>query len=156
MPRFTPNMSKETAGVPVLAKDDYEFIIREGKPFARQNAKSEDVWGVMFIIECATDGQYKGKNIPISLYMHTENSGSLNKQFLMAALGFDNNPTGEDAFNAQYNDDDGYAVDTDNGILGEYWKSAIGKRVNASVSVVPQRDDPSQQQNRFKWRPFGN
>jgi|SRR5690606_17291760 len=154
MARFTPNMSKETAGVPNLSKDDYEFIIRDGKPFERQNAKDETVWGITYILEVASDGQFKGKTIPISLYMHSEKSGSLNKQFLMAAHGYDNNPTAEEAFNNEFANDDGYSIDTDNETMGEYWSSIVGKRIEASASVVPQRDDPNVMQNRFKWRPF--
>ena len=164
MPRFTPAVANEVAGIPLLPRGEYAFSIGELKPFTRpkQNpdGTSTNMWGLQTSIKItdadSDEGKvFVGKTLPFSLYMHGK-SGSMNKQFAMAAVGYTLKQEAE--FNEAFPDDEdgeNWHVDTDENSIGTAWKELIGKSVRANVTQRPNKQDPNGAlQNQFGWMPF--
>jgi hypothetical protein len=163
MPRFSPNMANESLSI-LLPRGEFEFSIGEGKPFSRNKEKdgvTTVMWGVIYSLKVTgstnsdeDSKKFIGKNIPLSLYMHGENTGNLNKQFAMAGHGFTPTTASETEFNAKFPSDDDWYVDTEANAIGEGWKSLAGKRVRAIVDQKVNKNDATQMNNQFKWLPF--
>lgn len=162
MPRrmnFDPN--KVTAGRLVLDENDsVEFTITDAKLFSRTREEADgsttDVYGINYILEVNT-GNQAGKTLVHSLYMHTDKVESMNKQFIMAALGFTTKQ--EIDFNETYPAGDGWNIewpesDEEDELIGDVWKAPVGKKIVAAVTTAPQRNNPNEMQNNFRWRPF--
>ena len=157
MGRFTPNLSAVTAGIPLLDKGQYAFSIGEMKPFSRvSNRDGIDVtvWGVRTSIKVTEGDSNIGDTIPVSLYLHTEESEKMSKQFLLAAYGKNaSNRSDEADFNSQFTNEDDWVVDDETGELGDVWKGCQGKLIRANVTQTINKRDQSQQ-NQFRWLPF--
>lgn len=154
MPRYNPNLTTAQAGILILPKGDYEFGISDPKLFSRKSAGEggveRHVFGVQYNLVVKTTGEYEGKTIPLQLYMHTENSFGMNKQFVMAALGSSINQ--EDEFNEKYADAD-WSIDTDENEMGDIWKNVGGNMISATADIVPDKRDVERKQQRWSWRP---
>lgn len=151
MPRFTPDPSKVSATLEVLEKGDYELTIGEPKTFFRQNQKGEDSYGVRYQLTVA-EGPKKGTKIFYSCYQQSEGAQSMTKQFFMAVLGYDRKSSDEKRFDADFAGQD-WVFNTDDGALGDMWRSIIGKRVMCSMDVgISNSGEPQQKFN--KWRPL--
>jgi len=154
MPRFTPNLSNVSAGIPLLDRGEYEFLVGESKPFIRVTEKdgvAKTLWGVVTSLKVTSEGAFKDKTIPWQMFMHTDASQPMIKQFLMAVYGFNKN--NEADFNVKFNEDD-YIVDTEDNILGDVWTGIAGKYVRANVVQKANKLDATQMQNQFSWFPF--
>lgn len=154
--RFSPNLSGVDAGIPLLDHGDFEFIIGEVKPFIRQSERdgvTVDIYGVSTSLKIAEGSpSHEGKAIPWQMYLHSEASQPMVKQFLMAAYGFGRND--EAAFNEQFPDgEDNWLVDPEEGGLGEAYKGIVGKRILASVTQRASKRDATVMQNNFSWTP---
>lgn len=166
MPRYTAPVAGELAGIPVLTNGEYEFTVGEMKPFEKEKPATDTKPAVtqfgirtsLVVTHTPEDDEdakkYLNKSIPHTLYMHG-NSGSMNKQFAMAVLGYKANQ--EEEFNEKYPDDvDGnnWHVDTDEQSIGDAWKELAGKRVRAKVTSKVNPMNTDQLQNQFSFYPF--
>jgi hypothetical protein len=155
MPRFTPNLTGVAAGVPVLAKGSYEFAIGEMKP-AVNNRQIDGVsvqqQVVRTSIKVISGESNLDKTLPHTLDMNNDFGAQFAKQFLMAALGYARNEEGR--FNADFADDEKWAIDAETGELGEIYKEAQGKNIRAEVTTYIDKKDVSIERNNFKWLPF--
>lgn len=153
--RFTPNLSGVDAGIPLLEHGDFEFVIGEPKAFIRQSERNGimvDVYGVSTSLKVVEGPSHIGKTIPWQMYLHTEGSQPMVKQFLMASYGYGRN--GESEFNEQFDgDEENWFIDTETGEVGEAYKGIAGKRIMASVTQRPSKRDPNVMQNSFTWLP---
>lgn len=154
--RYNPNLTTASAGILMLQKGDYELKISQPKTFKRQkveNGETKDIYGVQYslTVENGDDQNVIGKNIPLSLYMHSEAAFGINKRFVMAALGFALDD--EESFNEKYADAD-WGIDPDSGELGDIWTQVAGNRVACTADIVPDKRDRSRQQQQFSWRPI--
>lgn len=155
MARYTPDLTKATAGIKLLPKGDYEFKIGEPKLFSRQRNENDgsqtEVFGVSYGLTVVAGDQEVGTSIPMQLYMHTEKTAGMNKRFVMAALGYSLDD--EPKFNEDFVDAD-WSVDTEENEIGEIWKRLAGQRVAATADIVPNKQNPNQQNQQFNWRPI--
>jgi hypothetical protein len=155
--RFEFDPSTVTSSIPVLPKNDYEFIIGEPKSFIRKNAKGEDSYGVRYPLTVA-EGEKKGQRIFFSTYYQSEGGQSAAKRFLMAVYGYKSNDEEEQRFNADMKGQD-WAFDPDSGGVGEAFRNVTGKRVRGSLDVQPAKDrdgnETGEQNQNFKaWFPM--
>lgn len=163
--RYAPNLTKATAGIPLLDKDDVEFNIGDVKTFFRtktdpQSQENSDVFGVQYAITlvktAGANEKYIGKTFPLQLYMHSENAFGIVKRFVMAALGFSLDD--EEKFNEKYADADwSYGEPDKEGNTvpdGSIWNQLKGSRVAATTDIVPNRQRPDQKNQRYDWRPI--
>lgn len=158
MPRYEPNLTNTQAGIILLPKGDFDFKVNEVKTFSRisvdqQTQLQRDVFGIQYNLEVVSgsEASFIGKTVPVQLYMHTEASLGINKRFIMAALGFA--IYDESSFNEKYADAD-WSFDTEEGEVGDIWRSVVGTRVNAATDIVPNKRNPNQQNQQFNWRPI--
>ena len=151
MPRFNIDPSKVSATIEVFEKGDYEFaIIGEPKTFMRKNRKGDDSFGVRYQLEIKSDGPANGKKLLVSCYQQSEGAQSMTKQFFMAVLGYQRKASEEQRFNNDFAGAD-WSFDTDSGMVGDMWRTIIGKRVACSLDVGI--SDSGEQQQVFKqWR----
>lgn len=159
MPRYTPDLTKVQAGIPLLPKGDFEFAVKEAKTFSRQSTdqttqETKDVYGLQYNLQVmsGSDDSFVGKIIPLQIYAHAGDAAlSIGKRFVMAALGFALND--ETNFNAKYADGD-WGFDTEEQTLGDMWASVVGTRVAASTDQKPDKRDTSRMNQVFNWRPI--
>lgn len=155
MPKFTPNLSEIAAGIPILDKGEYEFSIGEVKGTI-QNVMTDGVPVATEVVRTSlkieSGESFVGKNIPHSFMPSNEYGAQFTKQFIMAANGFDLKQEAE--FNEQFADGDLWSLDSENGVLGDAWKSIQGKKIRANVTQYADKKDPSVIRNNFKWLPF--
>lgn len=156
-PRFEFDPSTVTSAIPVLPKNDYEFIIGEPKSFIRKNAKGEDSYGVRYPLTVA-EGDRKGTRIFFSTYYQSEGGQAAAKRFLMAVFGYKSNQEDEDRFNRDMKGKD-WAFDPDSGTVGEQFREVTGKRVRGSLDIQPAKDSQGnetgeQNQNYKAWFPL--
>jgi len=157
MPRYEFDPSTVTSAIPVLPKNDYEFIVGEPKSFIRKNAKGEDSFGVRYPLTVA-EGEQKGKRIFLSTYYQSEGGQAAAKRFLMAVYGYKGNDEEEQRFNRDMRGQD-WSFDPESGMVGEAFRQVTGKRVRGSLDVQPAKDahgEPTGELNQnFKsWSPL--
>jgi hypothetical protein len=156
MPRINASLANTTIGFVILPKEDYEFSLSGPKLINRENDRGP-VYGVMYMAKVTKGPQdYLGKQVPISLFLHSPEAAGMVKRFCMAALGFQLTEAGEQEYNAQYGSTDD-SIDTDEGVdspIGELWHKIGGSTVAASVDVKQQKNDATRTQNQFNWRPI--
>jgi hypothetical protein len=158
MGRFSPNLSEVTAGIPLLDKGEYEFSIGEMKPFTRTKDKEGidvEIYGVRTSIKVLEGSASNiGATIPMSFYLHSDESARIAKQFPAAANGFNVNVAGQEAqFNEMFPDEDDWSGDPETGELGDAWKSCQGKRIRANVTQTLNKLTQDLQ-NQYRWLPF--
>jgi hypothetical protein len=152
---FVP--SEVEVGFPILPKGSYEIEVGEPKSFYRQgkaDAKNPgttkaDNHGVMYVSKVA-EGSEKGKKYVVNCYMHTPESQSFSKQFMMAVLGFKKDQ--EEQFNAhtanwnwRYNPQDKTCSDG--------WHNLKNKRCIIDVDVVIDPVTQEKSQKFIGYRP---
>lgn len=155
--KMTFDMTKETAGRLLVEDGDKEFTILDAKPFWRDKTDPNTgevthIYGVRYSLRIDSEGEQKDKTFDQDCFLHSKKTGGMNKQFLLAALGY--TPKREHDFNETYADPTLYDVDFDNNTLGEVWKAPVGRKIMAVVKTGPQKNDPNIQQNSFRWMPF--
>lgn len=149
MGRYNPNPTAATVSIPVFPKGDYEFTLKEPKPFERTNQEGKTSHGVRYALDCTAvvegDKNMKGKRTIFSCYQHNEGAVSFAKQFQMAVYGFDRSEHGETGFNDLALTKD-WSYDPEAGAVGDGWKGMTGKRVVISmdVGVNPVSGEPNQ------------
>jgi len=161
MPRYEFDPSKDQAGMVVLPKGTYEFIVGEPKSFIRKNSKNEDSYGVRYPLTVA-DGEKKGTRISYSTYYQSEGGRGMAKQFLMAVLGYKARGEGsqgeEDRFNNDFRGQD-WSFDPEEGAVGDAFRAVVGQRVIGILDVQPAKDrdgnETGQENQQFvSWLPI--
>lgn len=150
MARYEANPSKDTAGIPVLPKDMYEFIIGEAKAFEGKNKEGKDNYGVRYSLK-VDGGAMDGKRIPQTIYQHSEGARNMGKGFLMAALGYKKNTEEEERFNTEQENKD-WSFDGATGEVGDGWSQLTGQRVIGNFDVK-KGDNDVEQQDIKGWLP---
>lgn len=153
MPRYEYDPSKTAASIEVFPKDDYEFIVGQGKAFAKEENGQIKNFGVRFAITIA-DGQFKDKRTVFTCYLHNDGSQSMTKRFQMACLGYGKGQSEEKRFDAEQVGKD-WGIDTDTGAVGEAWQELTGSRVIGSLDVGKNTNTDEPQQQFKSWRPIG-
>lgn len=151
MPRYEYDPSKTSAVQEIFPKDDYEIVVGEPKSFIRKNRKNEDSYGVRFMLTI-DEGQYKGKKLMYTCYLHTEGSQSMTKRFQMAVFGFKNKAEDEKAFDAATAGLD-WAFDPETGTCGEAWHKMAGAHVIAGLDIDKNKETDEPTQGFKSWRP---
>lgn len=154
MPSYNFDPRKHNAAPLLLPNDDYEFSIKSHKftKSAQPNAEGIVPFGVMYVLEItqAGDPTLVGKSVSQTCWLHSEKSGSLVKQFMMAALGYPpNDPSSEGRFNEDFGDED-WSADSDAGTMGSGWARLVGARIGASTTVTINKNN-GREQNNFRW-----
>lgn len=105
--------------------------------------------GIIVKMQMVT-GPASGKRIDGILWLHTEDTVRITKQAQMAILGYETKQEAE--FNA-WSEEQDWLVDGDNKLLGEGWKSFIGRVVKLKLDVKPNKQNGELQQVIF-YRPL--
>jgi hypothetical protein len=144
---FAFNPAKAAATQRIYEKGTYEFVVGEPKAFYRDNTATggKESFGVFYPLTIA-EGEYKGERILHNLYLHTEATAGMNKQFIMAVLGY--NPrdnAAEQSYNEEHANDD-FAVNFESLELGQGWHQLTGNRVifDLDITINKQTGDPQQ------------
>jgi hypothetical protein len=149
--KFSFDPTAVQAGMVVLPKDDYEFVLGEPKVFYRVKEDGNESYGITVPLLVVSEGEFKGKRIFPQFYLHTEAAWPMLKGFQLAALGFNVNQ--ESQFNAQYKAENGeWDIDFENKTLGDFWRKLTGQRISATAEVKPNTVTGTDQ-NQFRWRP---
>lgn len=149
MPRFTPDFSSVDASIPTYPKGRYQVKVTGHTPFARENRDGKFISGVRYNLEMI--GQYdskgklqrkgfEGRSVASNtLWTHTDRAFGINKQFLMAAAGFqrDEEEEANEKFFTKHDwdfaaepGDEGDAVE-----LGGGWDQPIDSIVDVNMDI---------------------
>lgn len=135
MPPFNPNVAANSAITEVLPKDEYLLTAFEPKAFSRKykdkDGNEQELIGVRFPMKVA-DGTHSGKKVYPEFTLNNDGGLGAFKRFLMAILGFEATPAGEQAFNEKHGALD-YTIDADSGHLGDAYRLATGKAVYCTL-----------------------
>jgi len=154
MPTYNFDPRKHNAAPLLLPNDDYEFAIKSHK-FTKSTKPNDEgmlPFGVMFVLEItrAGDPTLVGKSLNQTCWLHSERSGSLVKQFMMAALGYPpNDPPSEERFNADFGDEN-WGCDSDSGEIGSAWGRLVGARIGATTTITLNKNN-GREQNNYRW-----
>lgn len=149
MPRANASLVAAQATFLVLPKSIQEFTVGKPKLFSATNKEGKPNFGLRYTLK-VIGGEHDGKSVTHTLYMHTDATAGINKQFVMAALGYEVGEEGEALFNQEHADDD-VTIDTDNNFIAELYKSLEGSRIKAEVDRKTYNNIES---NTFTWMPF--
>lgn len=158
-------VTKARAGFLVLDAGPAEFDITDVKTFSRirtnDDGTEDPIFGLTYkatVTAHEENKEHVGEEITIPLYMHTEKTGNMIKQFLLAGYGFD--VKDEAAFNEQYGENpDLWAiewpeVEGEEATIGDGWRHLVGRKISAMVMKKANKQNPGQEQNQFNWFPF--
>jgi len=149
--RFSFDPAAVQAGILVLPKDDYEFIVGEPRAFTGMNPEGKENYGIRVQLMVASEGEFKGKRILQNFYLHSEEALPMLKSFQLASFGFTGND--EKRFNEEFAAQNGeWDIDFASGTLGDFWRKLSGLRVAATADVVINKKTGNDQ-NQFRWRP---
>ena len=157
MPQPVFDPTKVRATQEIFPKGDYEVLIGEPKSFIRQaGADKHDSYGVMFPfrIKSAEDAEYIGKTGLHSIYHHSENSAGMNKQFLMAALGYGKTKQEEARFDSEQAGED-FSCDYETGGVGDFYRKLTGRRVIMATEPKNNKETGEPTNGIKGWRPIG-
>lgn len=155
-PTFDFNPGDVSVGIPVYDKGSYELEIGEPKSFYAQGKNGKaDNHGVRFVCKIA-DGPQKGKKYIVNCYMHTPESQSFSKAFLMAALGFDPKKDGNEAkFNEKYQNEN-WRYDPNTKTAGDMWHKVTNQRVIVDLDTEIDKESDAKKQVLKGYRPIAS
>lgn len=157
MAKFGFNPANVDASIPILPKDQYEFILGDPVAFIgkaiEEGSDKEQNHGVRFPLVVA-EGDKKGKRIFFNGYQHSEGARSFTKGLQMTALGYKLRDADEEArFNTDHANDD-WSYDPDTKTCGEGWHAMKGQRVLITIDIGASPNG-GQQQKWVEFLPFG-
>jgi len=150
-PVFDPTKVKAT--MDIFPKGDYEVLIGEPKSFIRQAGKDKhDSYGVRFPYRIKEAGEYFDKTGVHTIYHHAPGAAGMNKQFLMAALGYGKGEKEEARFDAEQAGKD-FSCDYETGAVGDFYRELTGRRVIMSTEPQQNKETGEPSNNARGWRP---
>lgn len=155
-PRFEFDPSTVVASIEVFPKQEYEVQIGEPKSFKRmagEGEKEHESYGVRFSLVIKRPDEYNNKRTIYSLYLHTEGSQAMGKQFMMAAMGFSKGAAEEKRYDAEARGKD-WSLDFQTQGVGDAWRELTGKRVIVSLDVTKNNRTGDEMQQFQSWRPI--
>lgn len=143
MPNFNPKSTQAT--LPPLPDDSYECVIGEPKAFKGiTKATGEENNGVRYTCTVA-EGEFVGRKIFVTCFLHSEGAQTFAKQFIMAANNFTNDQEGEEEYNESEAADLDYGFDPDTNTCNAGWQELKGKRIIIQTKIKPVNDKPQSQ-----------
>lgn len=163
-PRFAPDLEAANATTPIYEKGDYQVKIVRCRPSVFLNKNDEMRASINYDLKMV--GQYnskgkldtkeEGKDVrPQTLWLHTEKTEGMNKQFLMAAMGYSRTPEDEEAANKAFFSKHEFWIDGEPGDenfeCGNGYHEPVGRIVNVSLDV--EIYEGAKQQKHGYWSP---
>lgn len=162
--RMEFNVAKDQAGFPVVDAGTVEFDIKGLKHFWRtrqeDGGEETEIFGLTYTLEVTShsdNAEQVGMTVPVSLYMHTPKTRGINKQFVLAGYGYLTKD--ERDFDDNFDDPNLWSIEfpeseNEEALIPSGYSDLVGKKICAEVTKVPNKINPSQDQNQFRWFPF--
>lgn len=159
MARKEVNYSDVKSGIPLLGKGLYTFRVGDAEYFHNINEQmGTENFGIRYKLYTddvdPSTGKTRAAPVLHNLWLHAEGAAPINKQFLMAALGYGRKDEAQfDSDIVAGGEELAGWVDTDEKTYGNIYNKVIGVSVSANVDQKVDKKDPTRSNQTFNWMP---